>query len=48
MGEFKILFVDDEEEYRDIMNVILNESGYSVETADSAEEALIKINENSY
>ena len=47
-NRFKILVVDDQEEYRDVIRMILEEKDYYVDTAESAEKALIKIKKNKY
>lgn len=47
-NRFKILVVDDQEEYRDVIKMILEEKNYHVDTAESAEKALIKIKEKNY
>ncbi len=47
-NRFKILVVDDQEEYRDVIRLILEEKDYYVDTAESAEKALIKIKKNKY
>lgn len=39
-NNFKILVVDDEIEYREVLQMILEDKGYYVETASSAEKAL--------
>jgi DNA-binding NtrC family response regulator len=44
---FKILIVDDEQEYRDVFSMILEES-YITDTASSGEEALEKLKEKEY
>lgn len=46
-SKFKILIVDDEEDICEILQYNLQQAGYIVETASSAEEALYKI-KNSY
>lgn len=45
---FKILIVDDEEEYREVIQMILDDEGYSTETAKSGEDALEKLKTNQY
>lgn len=39
-NNFRILIVDDEEEYLEVLSLILKSKGYDTETASSAEEAL--------
>ncbi|SHJ33849.1 DNA-binding transcriptional response regulator, NtrC family, contains REC, AAA-type ATPase, and a Fis-type DNA-binding domains [Dethiosulfatibacter aminovorans DSM 17477] len=46
--EFSILVVDDQMEYRDVLKLILEESGFAVDTADSGENALEKIQNTEY
>lgn len=46
--DVKILVVDDELEYRDVMEMILGDQGYQVETAPGAELALKKLAEEAY
>jgi len=45
---FKILIVDDEEEYREVLQMILDDEGYNTETASSGEMALEKLNSNDF
>ncbi|MEG1546914.1 MAG: response regulator, partial [Bacteroides sp.] len=40
MNEYRILVVDDEEDLCDILKFNLENEGYTVDTANSAEEAL--------
>ncbi len=47
-SDFKILVVDDEPEYRDVLENIFTMNGYKVETAQSGETALNMLEENSY
>ncbi len=47
MNDFKILIVDDEEDLCEILRFNLENEGYFVDTANSAEEAL-KLNLNNY
>lgn len=47
MNDFKILIVDDEEDLCEILRFNLENEGYMVDTANSAEEAL-KLNLNNY
>jgi DNA-binding NtrC family response regulator len=44
----KILIVDDELEYREVLEMILSDKGYTTDTAASAEDALVKIKDNEY
>jgi len=44
----RILVVDDEETQRDLLNLVLTEEGYSVETAASGEEAIQKVEDRFY
>jgi DNA-binding NtrC family response regulator len=44
----RILVVDDDESIRKVLTTILREEGYSVETAESGEEAIQKSNERFY
>lgn len=46
--EFRILVVDDEKEYQDVYKMILEDEGYSVDTASSGTEALSILGKNSY
>ena len=48
MRQFKILVVDDEEEYRDVLENIFRINGYEVDTADSGEAALEMLDKHSY
>lgn len=43
-NNFRILVVDDEEEYREVLQIILEDKGYCVETVSCAEKALEKLN----
>ncbi|WBW97096.1 sigma-54-dependent transcriptional regulator [Oceanirhabdus sp. W0125-5] len=45
---FKILVVDDEKEYREVFQMILEENGYITEEACGGEEALEKLKKESY
>lgn len=45
---FSILVVDDEPDYTNVLNQILTLDGYSVETAKSGEEALMRIQEKNF
>lgn len=47
-NNFKILIVDDEKEYRDVLRMILEGKGYIAETAGSGKEALEKLKSNSF
>ena len=42
----KILFVDDEEDIREVVKLRLESSGYAVDTAGSGEEAIRKVASN--
>ncbi len=44
----RILIVDDEESQRDLLQLVLTEEGYSVETASSGEEAVGKVEDRFY
>lgn len=48
MKSIKILVVDNEEDQRRLMSVILTEFGYAVKTASSAETALKRIDSENY
>jgi len=48
MEEIKILLVDDEENILTIFRLVLEGRGYRVDTASTAEEALIKVGSNKY
>ncbi len=48
MDDFKILIVDDDQNIRKTLKVSLSTQGYAVETADSAEEALRKLEKNEF
>jgi CheY-like chemotaxis protein len=48
MKSIKILVVDNEEDQRRLMSVILTEFGYAVKTASSAEAALKRIDSENY
>ena len=41
-SDISILIVDDELEYRDVMEMILGDNGFMTDTACGAEEALVK------
>jgi len=45
---FKILIVDDEPEYREVLQMILDDQGYTTDTAPNGEEALEKLKKNEY
>lgn len=45
---FKILIVDDEQEYRDVMQMILRSKGFTVEMASGVEEAMKALDEKEY
>ena len=44
----KILIVDDEKPIRDSLKMVLTEEGFAADVAGDGEEALLKIQENSY
>lgn len=44
----KILIVDDEEDYRNVLKIIFNDKGYAVDLASSGEEALLKLDAGKY
>ncbi len=44
----RILVVDDEASQRDLLHLVLTEEGYSVETASSGEEAVLKVEDSFY
>lgn len=46
MNTYRILVVDDEPDLREILQCNLENAGYEVDTAESAEEALNMLNEN--
>ena len=48
MNETRILVVDDEEDLCEILKFNLENEGYEVDTANSAEEALQQINDKRY
>ena len=48
MKEKRILVVDDEEQIRDIYSQVFSRAGYTVQTAESAEEALDIIEEEQF
>ncbi len=48
MEKIKILLVDDEENILTIFRLILERSGYAVDIASTAEEALAKVRSNTY
>ncbi len=48
MRQIKILVVDNEEDQRRLMSIILTEFGYAVKTVSSAEAALKGINSENY
>ena len=45
---FKILVIDDEEEYRDVLENIFRLNGYEVDKAESGEDGLIMLGKHSY
>ncbi len=48
MEKIKILLVDDEENILTIFRLVLESRGYGVDTASTAEEALVKVGSNKY
>ena len=44
----RILIVDDEEDYRNVLKIILSDKGYVTDLASSGEEALLKLDANDY
>lgn len=48
MIDFKILVVDDEEEFRDVYRIIFEDKEYETHVAASGEECLLMLNEQSY
>jgi len=47
-AQIRILIVDDEVEYREVIQMILGDQGYSTDVSASAEDALVKLKEESY
>lgn len=47
-NNFKILVVDDQEEYRNVLRMILERKKYQVDTVESAETAINTLKENNY
>jgi DNA-binding NtrC family response regulator len=47
-SNIKVLIVDDELEYREVIQMILEDEGYITDTAESAEHALIKLEKEVY
>jgi len=45
---FKILIVDDEPEYREVLQMILDDQGYSTDIASNGEEALEKLKKDNF
>ncbi len=45
---FRILVVDDEAQYRDVLQMILKDEGFQVDTADHAEKALAMLSKKHY
>ena len=45
---FNILIVDDEKDYRDVLEMMLGDEGYTTSTAINAEDALIKLEAESF
>ena len=49
MGEnARIIIIDDDESIRQVLKTILEEEGYTVDTADTGKEAVLKTNEKAY
>lgn len=48
MIDFKILVVDDEEEFRDVYRIIFEDKGYETSVVSSGEECLSMLKENSF
>ena len=49
MGEnARIIIIDDDESIRQVLKTILEEEGYTVDTADTGKEAILKTNEKAY
>lgn len=48
MIDFKILVVDDEEEFRDVYRIIFEDKGYETHVASSGEECLLMLKEQVY
>lgn len=49
MGEnARIIIIDDDESIRQVLKTILEEEGYTVDTADTGKEAVLKTNEKVY
>lgn len=48
MSEFKILVVDDEEEFRDVYKIIFEDKGFETHVASSGEECLLMIENENY
>ena len=47
-SENTILVVDDEASQRDLLQMVLTEEGYNVETTSSGEEAVVKVEDRFY
>ena len=47
-GNAKIIIIDDDESIRKILSTILQEEGYTVDTADTGKEGIRKTNEDCY
>lgn len=47
-GNARIIIIDDDESIRKILSTILQEEGYTVDTADTGKEGIRKTNENCY
>ena len=48
MKDFKILVVDDEYKHQEVLQMILENEGYTVHACSSAEEALNNIDKENY
>jgi len=44
----RIIIIDDDESIRQVLKTILEEEGYTVDTADTGKEAVLKTNEKAY
>lgn len=47
-GNARIIIIDDDESIRKILSTMLQEEGYTVDTADTGKEGIRKTNENCY
>ena len=49
MGEnARIIIIDDDESIRQVLKTILEQEGYTVDTADTGKQAILKTNEKAY